>query len=71
MVRALAAHVALREAIEFSVNQRREFLEGRFLAVAPCFQQLSKFVSPIHRAQEFITLQGFSRRFSRMNAGLI
>ena len=60
MVRSLATHVALGEAIEFSVNEGREFLEGCFLAIAPRFQKLGKLVSPrlVHRAQEFIT---FSR----------
>jgi|SRR5689334_13085241 len=46
MVRALAAHVALGEAIEFSVNERRELLEGFFLAVAPGCEKLCKLVSP-------------------------
>src|SRR5215213_3680614 len=46
MVRPLAAHVAFREAVQFGVNERCEFLEGLLLAVAPCFQELGKLVSP-------------------------
>src|SRR6185369_3510031 len=46
MVRALAAHVALGEPVELSMNERREFFEGFLLAVAPRCQKLSKLVSP-------------------------
>src|SRR6185295_3995025 len=46
MVRALAAHVALGEPVELSVDERREFFEGFLLAVAPRCQKLSKLVSP-------------------------
>jgi len=45
MVRLLATHVALRETVELSVNEWREFFEGFFLTVAPRFEKLSKFVS--------------------------
>ena len=52
MVRPLAAHVALGEAIELGVDQRRELLEGFLPAVAPGFQKLGKFV---RQAQKFTT----------------
>ena len=45
MIGPLATHVTLREAIELSVNEWREFFEGFFLTVAPRFKKLSKFVS--------------------------
>ena len=50
MVRTLAAHVALGEPVELSVNQRREFFQGFLLAVAPRCKELSKLVSsrPVH-----------------------
>jgi hypothetical protein len=37
---ALLSHVAMRQAVEFIVNKRREFLQGSLVTVAPGHQQL-------------------------------
>lgn len=68
MIRPLAAHVALGEAIELGVNERRELFESFLLAVAPGFQKLGKFVA---QGVEIYHIKQFSRRFSRINADLI
>src|ERR1044072_6611596 len=65
MVRALAAHVALGEPVELSVNEWREFFEGFLLAVAPRCKKLSKLVRPrpVHGPRNLSHCAHYSRLF--------
>ena len=67
MVRPLAAHVALGEAIELGVDEWRELFERLLLAIAPGFQKLGKFVG---QGSKIYHIKEFSHRFSRINADL-
>jgi len=39
----LATHVTVREPVQFSFNERQQFLEGALISIAPLDEQLSDF----------------------------
>src|SRR5687768_11762495 len=45
MVRALAAHVPFGEAVQFGMNERRDLVQGLFIAVTPGNQKFREFMS--------------------------
>ena len=72
MVLALAAHVALGEAMQLGIDERSEAVEGGLITVAPGNQQLSNFVGPkrVHRVNWAAALVGL-RGISHIEVGFV
>jgi hypothetical protein len=57
MVLALAAHVALGNAMQLSVNERNEILQDIWITLSPSLQQLRYFAVPIRHEPPFSRLR--------------